>query len=172
MTVLEPVSAFILGLPRQRFTLEDVVAATQRPRLAVLRVLDRLAAEGYLVEISDDRISPKLGECGPPRRNPTWRIAKNRDVSHRTGPARRKNTLRDRLYRLIRARRRFTRNDLVVLSGASRGTVDDYTRILERESVIRRVGKRGRDDLWLLVKDLGPVRPRVAEEGADAARVD
>ncbi len=164
MTVLEPVRAYLAARRaegKRRVRLAEVVEATGLPRRPVLRVLDKLTREGYLREVADDPEPPRRGECGPPRRNPTWRIVG--DVTARPGPKPHRDTLRDKMYRIIRARRRFTRTDLMVLTGASQGSAEIYTVILERHGIIRRIGKRGGEIVWMLVKDPGPNRPRLDE---------
>ena len=54
MTVLEPVTRFLMGLEKgAKITLEQVILGAERPRLPVLRVMDRMVREGFLVEIED-----------------------------------------------------------------------------------------------------------------------
>ncbi len=153
MTVLDPVIAYLMQVYGKRshrvVSLGQVMAGSERPRRPVLRVLDKLTREGYLVQVSDSKINPGHGECGPPRRNPVWRIV--RDPSDRPAPKPRSNTNRDMLWRLIRAKRRFTKRDLVVASGVNPATVDEYVRLLERHGHIRRTGKDGRRATYLLV---------------------
>jgi len=158
MTVLDPVIQYLSSRGKgRRVRLDQVVAAVERPRRPVLRVMDKLAAEGYLVEIADDPIMPAYGECGPPRRNPTWKIITD-PMSRPARPAPRRQSARARIWRVIRAMRRtsgnrFTQPDLVRLSGASRGTVEDYVRRLVSAGYLRRAGKDGRLTVYMLVYD-------------------
>lgn len=164
MTILDPLRQWIVDRQGRRFSLATAVAELARPRLPILRALDILAREGYLVEVKDEPIPAKLGEHGPPRRNPTWKINKKMNVAKRPAVQNpRRNTMRDKMWRLIRAQRRFTRANLERLAGSSRGGVKDFTDLLEREHYIRRIGKDGADVLYLLVKDCGPSRPQIRE---------
>ncbi|MFC1524638.1 hypothetical protein ACFL6N_07600 [Thermodesulfobacteriota bacterium] len=86
MTVLNPVIEYLAGLRHTKVTLEQVHACTGLPRRPLLRVLDNLAGDGYLTEISDEPVRPGLGECGPPRRNPTWKINKDKPLLVRASP--------------------------------------------------------------------------------------
>ena len=148
MTVLDPVIHYLLTCGRKRVCLQDVMAGADRPRRPVLRAMDKLAKEGYLQEVSDDPVPPRAGECGPPRRNPTWKIIN--DLTARPKQSLQKNTLRGRIWRLIRAKHHFTRRDLVISSGASQGTVDEYVLLLEKHGYIKKTGKDGRFTTYML----------------------
>jgi len=151
MTVLDPVIHYLLTCGRKQVTLHDVMLGADRPRRPVLRVLDKLAREGYLRQVADHRRPPGWMEYGPARRNPTWRIIgdlSDRPVKTRTLPA----CQRARIWKVIRAKRRFTKADLVITSGASPATVDEYVRALERAGYVRRTGRDGRRITYLLVR--------------------
>lgn len=163
MTVLEPVVGFLTSYRGDTVTLAAVITGADRPRKPVLRVLDRLVREGCLEEINDDPIANRYGESGRLKRNPTWRIIKKPIAVNPKSPKRR--TVRDRIWSLIRARRRFTRKELVRLCQASLGSVEDFTQLLERHGYIKVIGKDGRQKVYMLVKDVGPKRPVLAETG-------
>jgi hypothetical protein len=166
MTILEPIRAFLASLTSlsvPRITLQQVLEAIDRPRRPVLRMLDQLAAEGYLVEISDKPVAPGPGESGRFRRNPTWQVNQEKDITDRPRIKSRPRNLRDKMWVVIRSRRRFVRSSLVTLAGCSLGSAETFTLLLERGKVIRRIGKDGGEILWLLVKDTGPKRPRIKE---------
>ncbi len=158
MTVLEPVISFLLKHGGRTVELSAIIAGAERPRRAVLRVLDCLVREGYLTEIEDNKINPKYGEHRRCRRNPTWLINK-KPLSERPEFIPKKRSNRDRIWQIIRMKRRFTRNDLEIISGVSRGSIDDYTKLLERQGVIRPIGKDSWSKVYLLVKDFGVKRP-------------
>lgn len=163
MTVLSPVMAFVIAQRRRSFTLAKAAEATGHTRRQVLRALDRLVREGYVEELSDDPVKPDPHVGGPALRNPTWQVTGEKSLAERTSPKPR-NTHRDRMWRIMRMRRQFTRTDLERLATTDRWNTELYTRMLERSGVIRRVGKQGREWLFLLVKDPGPARPRVPED--------
>jgi hypothetical protein len=163
MTILEPIRDFLAGYSGRKITLKKVLAAIDRPRRPVLRMLDQLASEGYLAEIDDNPIAPGQGECGRFRRNPTWRINSKKDIGDRPTYKGRPHNLRDKMWTVIRARRRFTRTNLVILAGCGLGSAETYTLLLERVKIIRRIGKEGQEVLWMLAKDTGPKRPRIKE---------
>ncbi|MFC1524708.1 hypothetical protein ACFL6N_07955 [Thermodesulfobacteriota bacterium] len=165
MTVLNPLIDLLVGWKRRAISFEQVHEETGLPRRPLLRVLDNLAGDGYLTEISDEPVRPGPGECGPPRRNPTWKINKDKSLLERAKPKPRKNTVRDKVWKLIRAKRRFLRGDIETLLTASRSSIDKYVLALEREGYLRRIGKDGKEVLWMLVKDTGPKRPRISDKG-------
>lgn len=162
MTVLEPIVQFLMEYRGKKITLEQAMTGAERPRKPVLRVMDRLVREGYLEEIEDNGISPALGECGPVRRNPTWLIISKPllEIAQRQP---KKKTLRDRLWLLVRARRRFTRTELQRLSGVSMASSDNFTKLLVKNSYVREIGKDGGEKVYMLIKDPGPTRPIMKE---------
>lgn len=162
MTVLEPVVQFLMDYRGKSVTLPQVIEGAERPRKPVLRVMDRLVKEGYLEEIENNEISLRLGEFGPARRNPTWRIITKPllEIAQRQPKAR---TMRDRLWALARARRRFTRTELHRLSGVSMASSDNFTKLLFKNGYVREIGKSDGEKVYLLIKDPGPTRPIMKE---------
>lgn len=142
MTLLESVIRCLLESEKKTVRLDAMVACSGNERRQVLRVLDKLAAEGYLAETGDEPQYPRLGEMGPARRNPTWRIV--RDLATRpTKNQPRRASMRSRMWRLIRAKHRFTKTDLATC-GFPAASVDEYVRDLELAGYVRRTGKDGR----------------------------
>ncbi len=162
MTVLEPVIHYILSLPKRRniVRLPEVMAGADRPRKPVLRVLDSLVREGSLKEIADDPIPPQYNEFGRARRNPTWEIIRQPNIPVNR-PVRR--TKRDRIWKAVRMKRRFTQAEIRMISGVSEGSVCDYIRKLVRVGCVRKIGKAERAVVYMLIKDTGPVRPAIKE---------
>lgn len=150
MTVLDPVLRYLSECGLRRVNLQQVIDGAERPRKPVLRVLDKLCREGFLKQVADEPIAPGLNECGPPRRNPTWSIVKS-PVARPTGPEPRINTQRDRLWRVIRAKRYFTKADLAITAGVKPDTADNYVRLLERHNHVRRTGKDGGRVTYMLL---------------------
>ena len=167
MTVLEPVINYIHTLTRPTVTLPEILDGTGRPRKPVLRVMDRLCRDGYVEEQDDNREQRTYRQSGPSRRNPTWKILRKPLVDHYT-PRPKKNALRDKMWRVIRATRRFTRSDVKRLSGAGTGSVTDFTQLLEAHGVIRQIGKDSHQKVYLLVRDPGAKRPIFPEVKNDA----
>jgi len=162
MTVLDPVVLFLLTCGRKKVTLEQVVAGVELERKPILRVMDKLAREGYLQEIKDDKLSKGHAEPGPFVQNPTWEVI--RDLTERPTKRPGRNTGRDKIWRAIRQLQRgFTRSDLVRLTGASRGAIEDYTKLLERDGFIKVVGRDVKQFRYNLVPG-EPQRPKIKEQ--------
>jgi hypothetical protein len=171
MTILEPLRGYIARRGLAHFSLAQAAEALDRPRRPLLRMLDTLTAEGYLILVKDEPVRPGLGERGPARRNPTWRVNPKKNVAKRPRvQAPGGNTMRDKMWRLIRAQRRFTRSYLVRLVGCSAGSAEDFTALLEREGIIQRRGREGQENFYVLVKDPGVKRPRISERPLDEAQ--
>jgi DNA-binding IclR family transcriptional regulator len=149
-----------------RVSLAEVVDASGCPRRPVLRVLDRLAREGWLELVEDVRLRPAPGECGPKRRNPAYLV--HRDIRlHRAAQDRSRVTCRDKVWSTLRAVRRTTVGNLMRLTGCGEGMCREYLSALLRGHYVRRAGLDGRETLWVLVKDAGPRRPETSEPNAE-----
>lgn len=161
--ILRPVLAFVST--RRRFGLTDAVKATGLARRPVLRVLDRLTAQGYLVITKED-VEPRDGRkvYGKDLRAPRYEVIK--DVSQHKG-LKKSNTCRDQIWRTVRNLRRFTRTDLARLTDCAPSAIEDYTRLLARHEIIRAVGKRSRETLYILPTDPGPTRPETPQAGPE-----
>lgn len=162
MTLLEAVIACIEG--KKTVRLEALVACSEHDRRQVLRVLDKLTREGWLQEVKDTPEPPKKGEMGPRRRNPTWRVVKDpagRKPKNRPRPS----SLRSKLWRLIRAKHRFTKSALVPF-GFTLATVDEYVRDLELAGYVRRTGKDGRSVTYICARPNQVEPPRGLLGGA------
>jgi hypothetical protein len=162
MTVLEPIIEFLQGYCRKKITLGQLLSGVERPRKPILRVMDRLVKEGNLEEIEDNKIAPVFGECGRNRRNPTWLIIE-KPLMDEFVPRPSRTTLRDKMWRLIRSRRRFSKRDLMRFTGCKEGSATDYTKLLEHYGYIRTTGKDGHLKVYMLIKDPGPKRPVTPE---------
>lgn len=165
MTVLEPVIAWLLTCELQEVTLRQVMTGADRPKRPVLRVMDRLVTEGYLEEIEDNKIPCRYGECGRHRRNPTWKIL-GKPLSIPDSKAKRQ-TVRDKIWKMVRAKRRFTIGDMERLIGSPYDTIRLYLNMLERDGYIRRTGRDGHQIVWLLTRGHNQVERPVTKEKVD-----
>jgi len=163
MTVLEPVIGYLADCKGTTVQLEAVVSGANMPRRPVLRVMDNLTREGFLREIADDPIPAGYKEYGRSRRNPTWEIIKPVINRQHHNYRRNKVTDRDRIWRAIRAKRRFSRSELEITTGCNLGSVVEFTKLLAREGFIRSIGRSGREKVWMLVRDHGPKRPKIKD---------
>jgi len=164
MTVMDPVVFFLLTCDKSTVTLTQVVEGTGLERKPVLRVLDKLAGEGFLIETVDKKEAKGFAEPGPARQNPTWKIV--RELTERPAKRPGRNTGRDKIWRAIRQLKRgFTRSDLVRLSGSARASVEEYTKLLERDGHLKVVGKTGRQLRYNMASE-SLKRPIVSEKTA------
>ncbi len=152
MTVLDPVIFFLQTSDRKKLTLAQVMDGVDCPRKPILRIMDKLAEEGYLEETGNNPVPRRYRESGPLKRNPTWKIV--RDLSER--PAKRPNrlTVRQKIWRGIRLKKRnITRSYLIRTTGASLGSVEDVTQKLERDGVLKVTGRSGHKKVYALIED-------------------
>ena len=139
-----------------RFYLSDIMKTIGISQRQGLQILGKFTKEGYLIEVDQKTIPLKANEYGPARRNPQYKVIK--DILKRQ-----KNYAacdRDKIWKTVRYLRKFTRSDLIRLTDCEK-TVEDYTRLLALHGYIRSIGRRSREKVWLLVKDIGPKRPHI-----------
>jgi len=74
----------------------------------------------------------------------------------------------DKMWKVVRALRRFTRNDLAVICEQSLGNVQRFTIRYRQHGYLRCLGKAGtKNPIWILLKDPGPLRPLGRNAGVD-----
>jgi hypothetical protein len=148
MGVLKSVISYINSRPRPTFCLDEVLSATGLPRKPTLRALNLLEREGYLDTLAIDYHEQPAGVGGQRPKNPCWKVT--RDPKERPTGRILRECGRARMWRLIRAKKFFTKHDLVIFSGAAAASVDDYVRILAEHGYIRATGKDGRRTVYML----------------------
>lgn len=162
MTVLEPIIQYLSTLPLSTITLKKITQGAGRPRKPVLRVMDRLAREGYLEEIADTPDPRVYRQYGRDLRNPTWKILKS-PLLEDFVPRPERNTDRDKMWRVIRAKRRFSKAELERIAEVKEGNCSSYVNLLLHHGFLRKIAKDGRQQVYLLIKDPGPKRPVTPE---------
>lgn len=163
MTVLEPVVAWLIRCKKKQVTLTMVMEGADRPRCPVLKVMDRLARDGYLEEVQDNPAERKYRQRGPDKRNPTWKIL-DKPLSLPTNKVN-KPTLRDKMWKVIRVKRQFTFAHIQRLSGASYSMARQYVNLLARNGYVRKTGIDHRKITWLLIRGHNQVaRPAMKEK--------
>lgn len=145
------------------FNIDHIMKVTVLARKEVLRVLDRLAREGYLKEAKTKRLPKMKGQDGIPLRDPTWIKAKGQNADALARRKRRPKTVRDKIWKAVRLRTIFTARDITLLTDCNRHSVIDYIKILHAHGVIRRLDRSRQGRHWQLVKDNGPSRPVLSE---------
>jgi len=159
METLRKIGKIILEKYGTRFfTLDEIVEATGAERIAVRRAMERLNREGLV---------PKLGKYPPERHTLqkgrpairiTYRLANREKLQVRIAPRLKEDSAVERMWKIIRYKRIFTRRDLVVLAGASRENAKWYTKRLRDAGIIKPTRAGGRGVEWVMVKDVGAKR--------------
>ncbi len=162
MTVLEPVIDWLITTKKRKVTFDQICEGVNRERKPVLRVMDRLVKEGYAEETDPGKTALSLGEVGPLRRNPTWKILK-KPLADRPKHQPKARNVRDLIWSAIRIKRCFTRKEIKFVTGVTVGSLENYTKLLLYHGKIRQTGKVGREKLFVLVGKPGPTRPILKE---------
>jgi len=157
--VLKQIIEIILK-KRGFFTMEHIIEESGWPREEVWPRMYKLEKEGLIKRVRNVKILLPSGEIVPQILYTSCVGLKQR-LSLMELP-RKKNTGWDKIWKTIRAMRRFTRADLVQLTGTSDGQVKDFTKVLERAGYIRKAAcSPGKSAIFVLCKDPGPQRPRI-----------
>ncbi len=138
--------------------------------------LDRLEREGLIKRIKVNGIKPQGGSNpGRPTINILYTARKNAlkkrlaELTARQKP----DTAWDKMWRAIRVMRKFTRGDLVQLTGAADQNVKDFIKLLVREKFVKRVSAPGKiPEVLFLCQDPGPQRPRISKKDVQGERHD
>ncbi len=71
----------------------------------------------------------------------------------------RKENSWDRMWKAVRALRKFTREDLAILCEQRLDNVRFFTKMYRRLGYIKPIKDKGKNITWVLIKDAGPRRP-------------
>lgn len=139
------------------YTVSQIAEATGIERSATRHKLWKLENAGFITRLADKEI-PLEGK-GRPIKEITYRNTSLLKIKAEASPKRETNGW-DKMWRAIRVLRRFTRDDLAVISGQSMENVQCFTKEYRRRGYLRCLGKAGtRNVMWMLAKDPGPKRP-------------
>lgn len=155
--MLKRIIEIILGY-KGIFTLERATADSGWPRQEVRARLARLEREGLIRRVRET--AHNNGEPGAPIRRISYVAMKGLKKRLEEMTFQRPGTKWDAIWRTMRVMRRFTRTDLVQLTGASEANVKYYTTMLKRAGYLGRAGRT----TWILLKNTGPQRPRISKK--------
>lgn len=160
---LKPVVNFLIETRKVKITAALVSTETNLEHKSVLRIMRKLTEQGYL-ELIDEGILHGNKKGGVNSKNPTWKIVDKKALPQVLKPKKKKG-IRDRLWKAIRIKRIFSVTEIMKLASAKEATVMTYIKILERNKLVRKSGKRVQreESYWQLIRDDGPDRPALNE---------
>ena len=149
-----------LNFGTRYYTISQIVEATGFRRAAVRHRLWKLESAGFLKKVSCRKIPLPNFSRGKPLKEVCYRNAKLQPLKEKTkGPRPLKENGWDKMWKTLRALRRFTRNDLAIICEQSIHNVRYFTKVYRKLGYIRPLSERGRNVVWMLIKDTGPKRP-------------
>lgn len=149
----------LLKRGRDFFSLNQIIKATGLDRTVVRNTLLTLHSEGFLRRVLRTP-EPYDKVKGPPMMNIRYRVITPSKLAAKIAPVQRgERNSADRMWFVIREKKVFTRRDLRVLAGVSRGYVRWFTKMLHRAGIICLTDR----DEWSLIKDSGSRRPYVGD---------
>ena len=146
---------------RRAFNLSDVAESSGIERKKLLRVLEKFTKEGFLQKVGEGKVRPGIGENGPFRRNPRYKVIKKIAARQKK---QRPLCDRDKMWRTIRFLRKFKRSDLIRLTEGNQSTIYGYTRSLVIHGYLKELGRSGKEKVFFLFNDPGPKRPIIEGE--------
>jgi DNA-binding Lrp family transcriptional regulator len=153
----------ILATGRETVKVNDLIIKTNLTHKQILRVMDRLERDGYIKTV--EMVIPPLefGESGIRRRYPTWKLNAGKLIAVRAVTVRKKDTVRDKIWRAVRIKRKFTMPELEQFTEMKQDCLRDYVYILEAGGILKRQPNTGKIKVFVLVNDVGPERPVLPE---------
>lgn len=142
---------------KNEFTLNDLLQEKGLNRRTTLQALNKLVKEGSLIVTKVEYV-PRTAKTGRRRiKNPSFQRIEA--LQARLNSQYKRETVRDRIWRVLRRVRRFTRQSLTHESGCNFHAVDDMVKLLSKHQYIKCVGKKGTKKVFVLADDPGPKRP-------------
>ena len=151
------------GMANRIFSLGQVVQASGVEYVAARTVMEKLCREGLARKISDRLIPKEQYTKGKPRLYKTYRITDKKRLRERISPRLRADTAQDRMWKVLRYLRVFTRHDLIKLAESTPENAKWYTKMLRRAGYIKPSKLCGPGVRWMLSRDPGPKRPHVGK---------
>jgi len=146
------------------FSLMQIAGETGIDRIECRRVLERMRREGIIKGIFKIQNSKFKNARGRPEMKIIYRLADRKALAARIAPKMRENTVLDRMWKVIRYKKIFTRRDLRVLTGASAENVKWFTKALRRQGIIVSSARGGPGVEWTLIKGIGAKRPYLYDQ--------
>lgn len=140
------------------FSVRTIAKETGIDPKEVRIVLDRMLREGLVERYELRKISNQLR--GRPGAVLVYQVKKKDNLEKRIIPKLKTDTAMDRMWKVIRYRRNFTRRDLRIDAEAGFETAKWFTKMLARAGYVKQIARRE----WALVKDPGPKRPYVNDQ--------
>lgn len=149
------------GFGTQIYTVTQIAEKIGKPRNRVRHVLWKLEAEGAIVRFAEKEMHPEFKK-GRPKKEIMYRNTRN------LGKVERKTAENgwDKMWKVVRALRKFTRQDLMVICNQTIANVIFFTKYYRRLGYMRPTKNAGKGSFWILCKDPGPKRP-VGKGGAN-----
>lgn len=144
------------------FSLDQIARLTGISRKYTTDVLVVFSQEGLIKKIKKQRKEHVPGHS--PMYSLTYRVTDKDALAERLAPRLRKDTAQDKMWKVIRYLRIFTRSDLIRTAEVSRENAKWYTKMLHRAGYIKPSSAGGPGVEWRLVKDVGPKRPYVTSK--------
>lgn len=158
--MLKRIIEIILGY-KGLFSLDRLVTDSGWARREVQYRINRLEREGLISRVRET--AHNNGEAGAPTLRVLYVATKGlKKRLENMSADQKKDTSWDKMWRTMRVMRRFTRADLVQLTGARDENVKYYTQMLKKAGYVR-VSRVGNVATWILIKDPGPQRPRIGK---------
>lgn len=156
--MLREIMKVCLSFGTQYYTLSQIVGVIDFERKVARHKLWKLETAGLLTRVKCWETPLPGFSKGRPTKEICYRNTKLLSEKFKA-PRNQKENGWDRLWKVIRALRRFTREDLAIISEQSIENVRYFTKTYRKLGYIRPLRERGRNIQWILIKDPGPRRP-------------
>jgi len=161
MEKLRTIGKAVLEANEFFFSLDQIVKKTKMHRCEVCHVLTKLCLEGLVKRAASKMRQEYQERRGRPYYDIIYRICNKDALAAKIAPKLKEETAQDKMWKVIRYLRVFTRSDLIRTAEVSRENAKWYTKMLHRGGYLKPSKPGGPGVEWRLVKDVGPKRPYV-----------
>ncbi len=170
MSTLRDVMNACLSFSTQFFTLSQIVELTGQNRSEARHRLWKLEGAGLITRVKCWEMSPTY-EKGKPANEMCYRNTRLLDKRAAARPAKKENGW-DKMWRTVRALRRFTRLDLMTICGQTEHNVREFTKTYRDLGYIRCHGMGGPKVTWSIAKDSGAKRPKAGRRSGRTGKME
>jgi ribosomal protein L4 len=163
MEKLKTVGKAVLEMEQSFFSLDQIVRKTGMYRREICHILEKLYLENIILKVSNKKREEYQERRGRPYYDIIYRLVKKQILHKRITPILKNETAQDRMWKVLRYLKVFTRSDLILLAKVSHEHAMWFTKMLRREGIVKPSRNGGPGTEWRLIKDLGPRRPHVTD---------
>jgi predicted transcriptional regulator len=135
------------------FSLDQIVKKTGMHRCDTRHVLTKLCLDGLIKRVRSKMRREYQERKGRPRYDIIYRVSKQDALAARIAPKLKEDTASDKMWKVIRYLRVFSKSDLIRTAKVSREHANWFAKMLHRAGYLTPSKPKGQGVEWILMKD-------------------